>query len=65
MAKDAYTHFVNALSDDLCQFAEPWLAGRSAREIARLRRCAVRTVERKVKIFLGEWQKMAETDFSR
>jgi len=58
-AIDLYAHYVNALPADLRDVAEQYLANRSNQDIAQARRCAVRTVERKIKIILTEWQRMA------
>ncbi|MBI3467050.1 MAG: hypothetical protein HY000_28885 [Planctomycetes bacterium] len=65
IAEDAYSHFVNALDENLRNFADLWLAGHSSKEIAQMKSCSVRNVERKIKIFLGEWQRIAEEDASR
>ncbi len=63
--KDLYSHYVNALPEDLRDIAEQYLANCPTREIAQRRGCAVRTIERKIEITLREWQKMANDSVSR
>jgi len=58
-ANDTYNHFLAALDEPNRDIAEMWLAGWSHRQIAQTKQCAVRTIDRKVRIILDEWQKVA------
>ena len=60
VAHDMYSHYVNALPEDLRHIAEQYLANRPLDAIARAKRCSVSTVRRKIKSFiLPQWQRMA------
>jgi len=59
VARDLYSHYINALPEDLRTIAEQYLANCPKPDIAQAKHCAVRTVERKIELILREWQKLA------
>ncbi len=59
IVKDLYQHYLGALADSLRSFAELYLAGWSHREIGERLGCKTRTVDRKVRLILDQWQTMA------
>ena len=66
VANDLYSHYINALSEDLRDIAEQYLANRSMEDIAKTKCCAISTVRRKINNFiLPKWQKMAADSVRR
>lgn len=59
MMNDIYQQYVHGLPDNLQEFAELYLAGLTQEEMAGSLGCSLRTVERKVPLFLKKWQEMA------
>lgn len=58
--KDFYSHFINALPEDLREIAERWLAGCSNRDIADATGWSVQTIRQKIKQrILPKWQRVA------
>jgi DNA-directed RNA polymerase specialized sigma24 family protein len=64
LLEDCYRHYVTALPEHLRDYAEMYLAGLTYREIADRLGCTERTVDRKMGLILGHWQRLAAADMS-
>jgi DNA-directed RNA polymerase specialized sigma24 family protein len=64
LLQDCYRHYVTSLPEHLRDFAEMYLAGLTYREIADRLGCTERTVDRKMALILGHWQRLAVADVS-
>jgi RNA polymerase sigma factor (sigma-70 family) len=56
---DCYQHYVDALPENLREFARLCLAGLTHREMADRLGCTERTVDRKIALVLAKWQRLA------
>jgi RNA polymerase sigma factor (sigma-70 family) len=64
LLKDCYAHYVEALPDNLHDFAELYLTGLTYQEIGERLGCSERTVDRKMALILARWRQLAATALS-
>jgi RNA polymerase sigma factor (sigma-70 family) len=59
LLKDCYAHYVEALPENLREFAELYLSGLTYQEMGERLGCSERTVDRKVALILARWRQLA------
>ena len=62
--RDCYEQYMGRLPESLRDFAEHYLAGFSYEEIAQMKDCSRKTVQRKIQVILDKWQAMASESLS-